>query len=102
MNSNLRSKTMTTKKINKNQLLETIRDTIYEVLEEEVDRMLKSKKQEKISEKTAKKAKAAKAINEAKKRRARKIEAIKSIREKRAKLAEANRKLARRERSLRK
>jgi hypothetical protein len=33
----------TTKKLTSKQLLETIKDTIYEVLEEEIDRLLKEK-----------------------------------------------------------
>jgi len=53
-------------KLNKSQLLETIRDTIYEVLEEEIDRRLKSAKtrgsKKRLTEAKAARAKVLKAV----------------------------------------
>src|SRR5690606_490714 len=47
-------------KLDKNQLLETIRDTIYEVLEEEIDRKIQEVKKEKTEKLNKSKAKAVK------------------------------------------
>ena len=48
-------------KMNKTQLVEAIRDTIYEVLEEELDRKIHAKKAQALKESKAKKSGALKA-----------------------------------------
>jgi len=77
-------------KLNKTQLVETIRDAIFEVLEEEIDLRLNE----------AKKAKA-KRINESKAKLAKKNRELKALVEKKEKLKKFYKKLNEQEKALR-
>lgn len=69
-------------KLDKNQLLETIRDTIYEVLEEEIDRKIQEVKKEKTEK-----------LNESKADAVKRRKVLIALKEKKAKVKEAYAKL---------
>lgn len=83
-------------KLNKQQLLETIRDTIYEVLEEEIDRRLLEAKASKAKKLNESKTARVKAL------RAEKVKAVKrvKIQKRKAKLKEVYNKLTAAEKKL--
>lgn len=76
-------------KLNKNQLLETIRDTIYEVLEEEIDRKIKEAKVAKTRR-----------LNESKAKRVRARKELKALQEKKEKLKKMYAELNKKEKAL--
>lgn len=69
-------------KLDKNQLLETIRDTIYEVLEEEIDRKIQEVKKEKAEK-----------LNESKADIVKRRKVLTALKEKKAKIKEVYAKL---------
>ena len=83
-------------KLNKEQLLETIRDTIYEVLEEEIDRRLQEAKTSKARKLNESKNDHVKALKAAKARAARRAK----IQERKAQLKEAYNRLTAAEKKL--